>query len=459
MHPKHEFTQRQQRARHAQRASSAMEFFNVLTGEELLEVTEAHLPEHRERLYPPTVTLSMFVRQALDPDRSCQRAVNGWALARAAEGLKPPSVRTGGYCRARARLPCAMVQALTRASGQALSARARPEWGWRGRPVKLLDGTGISMPDTAGNQAAYPQPSYQAKGVGFPLARVAVLMCLSSGALLEAASGPHSGPGNSELDLSRALLSSLQRGDVLLADALYAHYFLIVQLIEAGVDVLLEQHGSRRTDFRRGERLGTRDHRVRWPKPPARPGWMSREQYRSAPRQIELREVRVGGQILVTTLLDARAVRKPELAALYRRRWHVELDLGCLKSTLGMDILRGRSPAMVEKELWVYLLAYNLIRLLMAQAAAHTGQAPRALSFKHTVQMWGAWRSSGCATGGTVDPAILFELIATVRVGQRPGRHEPRARKRRPKSYPWLKVPRHVARRRSPADPVWQRVK
>lgn len=133
------------------RATSSLEFFNVLTGEELLEVTEAHLPEHRERVYPPTVTLSMFLRQALDADPSCQRAVNEWAVARVAEGLPAPSVRTGAYCRARARLPATLVQALVRASGETLSGRADPGWGWRGRRVKLLDGTGLSMPDTSTN--------------------------------------------------------------------------------------------------------------------------------------------------------------------------------------------------------------------------------------------------------------------------------------------------------------------
>lgn len=137
----------------------------------------------------------------------------------------------------------------------------------------------------------------------------------------------------------------------------------------------------------------------------------------------------------------------------------MELDLACLKTTLGMDVLRCRTPAMVEKELWVYLLAYNLIRLLMAQAAATSGAVPRCLSFKHTVQLWAAWRAHARIGRDPSDLCVLFELIAAVRVGQRPGRHEPRARKRRPKSYPWLKVPRHVARRRNPAHPTWRRVK
>ena len=425
----------------------------------MLELTEAHLPEHRERLYPPTVTLSMFLRQALAADRSCQQAVNAWAVSRAAEGLSAQSVRTGGYCRARARLPLSMVQALTRESGRALSARAPREWRWRGRGVKLLDGTGLSMPDTIENQARFPQPSSQAAGVGFPLARLCALIDLSSGALLEAATGPHRGSGHSELDLARRLLSSLCRGDLLLADALYANYFLVAQLIEAGVDVLLEQHGSRRTDFRCGERLGVRDHVVHWIKPRSRPQWMTPEQYEAAPECLRLREAQVGGRILVTTLRDAGVVHKSELDTLYRRRWHIELDLGCIKTTLGMDVLSCRTPAMIEKELWVYLLAYNLIRLLMAEAAAGSGQMPRQLSFKHTVQLWNTWSVRLCVGNTPGDLRRLFEMIATVRVGQRPGRSEPRARKRRPKSFAWLKVPRHVARRRNLAHPTWRRVK
>jgi len=197
-----------------------VDFFNLLTGPELLEMTEAHLPEHRERLYPPTVALSMFMKQALEEDRSCQRAVNAWAGQRAAEGLSVRSIRTGAYCRARGRLPLQMLVALTRESGRLLSKRAQRAWRWRGRCVKLADGTGISMPDTAQNQACYPQPSTQAQGVGFPLARLVGIVCLSTGAVLETAVGPYAGKGQSELDLFRSLLPTLCAHDVLLADAL-----------------------------------------------------------------------------------------------------------------------------------------------------------------------------------------------------------------------------------------------
>lgn len=239
-------------------------------------------------------------------------------------------------------------------------------------------------------------------------------------------------------------------------DALYAHYFLLARLISAGVDLVIEQHGSRSTDFRRGRRLGARDHEIDWVKPRHRPGWMSPEDYATAPKTVRLREVRVGGRVLVTTLRDERQVHKYELDALYHRRWNIELNLASLKTTLGMDVLRGRSPAMVEKELWVYLLAYNLIRLPMAQAAVHGGCCPREISFKHTVQMWTAWQMRPDHPG---DPQILLSSIATIRVGHRPGRHEPRAKKRRPKSFPWMKVARVIARRRNRAHPDWLRAK
>lgn len=425
--------------------SSAVDFFNVLTGPVLLDLTEAHLPAHRERLYPPTVALSLFIKQALEEDGSCQRAVNSWAAQRAAEGLPPQSVRTGAYCRARQRLPSEMVTALTRETGERVCAQAHSGWRWRARTVKLVDGTGLSMPDTPDNQARYPQPSGQAPGVGFPLARLVGVICLATGAVVDAAMGPFAGKGNSEHHLIRALLGAFRAGDVMLADSLYCSYWLIASQQAAGVDVLFEQHGSRVTDFRRGRRLGSREHVVSWQKPP-RPRWMTPEHYEAFPGELTVRELKVDGRVLVTTMLDARQIRKSELSQLYVRRWHVELDLRNIKTTLGLEVLRCLTPQMAEKELWVSLLAYNLIRLLMAQAAAESALQPRQLSFKHTVQIWTQWVLTHSGRGQGWQRETLFKLIAQVRVGHRPGRLEPRARKRRPKPYPWLKVPRPLAR-------------
>ena len=426
--------------------NEAVDFFNVLTGPHLLELTDSLLPEHRERLYPPTVALSIFIKQALAEDGSCQHAVNGWAAQRIAEGLPLQSVDTGGYCRARQRLPLEMIQSLTRSTGEVLCTGAKCDWRWRDRSVKLVDGTGISMPDTPGNQEQFPQPVSQAPGVGFPLAQLVGVICLATGAVLDAAIGPCQGKGNSEHGLLRRMLDVFCRGDVMLADALYCNYWLIAKLQCAGVDVVFKQHGARKTDFRRGQRLGARDHIVSWPKPKQRPHWITEAEFKAYPNSISLREVRVKGQVLVTSMVNKNEVSKQDLATLYTQRWQVELDFRNIKTTLGMDVLRCKSPQMIEKELWVNLLAYNLIRLLMAQAAVESGLTPRTLSFKHTVQMWMQWQFLVAGRTNDWHRETLLRLIAQVQVGNRPGRIEPRACKRRPKSSKWLKVPRKQAR-------------
>ena len=248
----------------------------------------------------------MFMKQSLALDRSCQRVVDAWVGQRAAEGMSVQSIRTGGYCSARTRLPLEMIIALTRETGRLLSAQAPREWRWRDRCVKLADGTGISMPDTAPNQARFPQPRSQAPGVGFPLAGLVGIVCLSTGTVLEAAIGAHASKGQSEQDLFRSLHGTLRAGDVLLGDALYCSYFQIATLQAAGIDVLFEQHGSRSTDFRRGQPLGQRDHRVHRSKPATRPQWMSVAQYRDIPEQILVPEARVNGQVLVSTMHNAQ---------------------------------------------------------------------------------------------------------------------------------------------------------
>lgn len=430
------------------RAIEAVGFFNLLTAPELLEMTESLLPEHRERLYPPTLALSMFMGQVLSEDGSCQKAVDSWAAQRAGEGLIVQSINTGAYCKARQRLPLEMVRTLAQHTGTVLSERAREGWRWRGRCVKLVDGTGILMPDTIANQACYPQPSNQAPGVGSPLARLVGVICLSTGALLDAAMGPHAGKGTSELGLWRRLTSAFSPGDVMLADAFYCNYFLIAALQAMGVDVLFAQNGARITDFRRGEKLGKRDHRVSWPKPSARPDWMSREEYAALPDELTLREVKVGKKILVTSFLCPRKVCKRAVGQLFQQRWHVELDLRAIKTTLQMAELSCNTPQMNEKEVWVHFLAYNLIRLLMAQAAVIAAVHPRHLSFKHTVQLWSEWTTRGLCNRRDTSISLLFNLIGQLRVGNRPGRIEPRARKRRPKPYAWLKIPRTLARQR-----------
>jgi hypothetical protein len=387
----------------------------------------------------------MFLGQVMSADGSCQNTVNEALVNRLLSGMSVSSANTGGYCIARQRLPQEMVSTLARQTGVLLGAHTPTGWLWRGRHVKLVDGTTVSMPDTEANQVRFPQPGGQAPGVGFPLARLVGVISLSNGAVLDAAMAAYQGKGTGEHGLFRGLTGSFIEGDVMLADGYYCSYFLIADLIRRGVDVVFEQHGARHTDFRTGEKLGARDHLVQWPRP-ARPDWMSRETYCSHPQAITVREVNVGKKVLVTTLLSPRKTAKADLGALFLQRWHVELDLRNIKTTLGMEALSCKSPEMCEKELWVYLLAYNLIRLLMAEAALQAGVLPRQLSFKHTLQIWIAWSQRQFLSGAKEDTATLFRLIAQIRVGERPGRVEPRAVKRRPKPYPRLNIPRWKAR-------------
>ncbi len=422
--------------------------FNLLTGPQLLDRVEALLPDHRERLFPPTETLSLFLAQALSADGSCQQVVNDAMVKRVIGGLKPGSTDTGTYCKARARLPETMVSTLAREAGGIIAEGAASWWQWRGRPVRLVDGATVTLADTEENQAAYPQPDSQKAGLGFPVCRVVGLLCLGSGALLDCAMGPCKGKGSDEQSLLREILDSLDSDDILLGDAFYATYFLLWELMRSGADGLFEQHGARKrsTDFSKGERLGARDHLIVLTKPEKRPDWMSPYEYDQAPATLKVREFQAGGKTMVTTFLCPKATPKKVLKALYLQRWNVELDLRNIKTTLGMEHLRCKTPEMAIKELWVYLLAYNLIRLLMAQAALLADQIPRQLSFKHTVQIWMAWQQRGGATHDAVSINALLVLIAEPRVGLRPGRIEPRALKRRLKPFPLLTKPRQAAR-------------
>jgi len=380
----------QHRVRHHATTHDAYAFFNLLTGPEFLDPVESLLPAHRERLFPPTETLSMFLAQAMSADRSCQKAVDDTAIKRLMGGLPLCSTHTGAYCRARQRLPLEMVSTLARHTGRMMAERTPVTWRWRGRPVRLVDGATVALPDTADNQEVYPQPGSQQPGLGFPLCRLVGIVCLASGAVLDAAMGPCRGKGSDEQSLLRAILDTLEAGDILLGDAFYATYFLLCALHAKGVDAVFEQQGSRRrsTDFRYGQRLGQRDHLIELHKPKIKPAWMSQVAYDQAPDTLTVRELRTGGKILMTTLLCPKRTSKVALKALYRDRWQVELDLRNIKTTLGMEMLSCRTPAMAEKEIWVYLLAYNLIRLLMAQAASLADIMPRQLSFKHTMQLW-----------------------------------------------------------------------
>ncbi len=432
-------------ASHAQ-ASSSFSMFNLLTSPELFDAVEDSLPVHRERLFPPTETLSMFLAQALSPDRSCQRIVADSAVRRLQDGLPLCSMNTGAFCKARKRLPEIFISGLARQSGEIISGLVDDALLWKGRPVRLVDGTTLSMPDTAGNQGEWPQSRNQKEGLGFPICRLVGVICLESGALLDAAMSKTLGKGTDEQTLFRGLLDTLKAGDLMLADAFYPTYFLLCELKRRGIDGVFEQYGARRRASKeyRTTRLGQKDHLLTLTRP-KKPSWMSQEVYDNTPADLIIRECQTGGKTIVTTMLCKREATRTELKVLYRKRWQIEVDLRNIKDTLGMGVLACKSPEMIRKEIWTYLLAYNLIRLVMAKAAINTGRSPRSISFKHALQLWLCWMRLNPETAHDQLPELLC-LISERTIGNRGGRVEPRAVKRRPKPYQLLTRKRDVER-------------
>jgi hypothetical protein len=327
-----------------------------------------------------------------------------------------------------------------------------------GRPVKPVDGSVVSMPDTAENQAEYPQPPTQKPSLGFPLARIVALFSLASGVVLGLAIGSYAGKGSGESSLFRQLWRFLVAGDIVLGDRYFASFWDLAMLRMRDVDSVYRQHQLRLTHNQRLRRLGPGDWLLRLPKP-CRPDWMDKETYRQIPATLIVREVTVRIRIrgfrirqltLVTTLLDDAQFSAHDLAEAYRSRWQAELDLRTIKVEMQMEVLRCKTPEMVRKEIWIHLLAYNLIRTVMADAVTRHDLRPREISFK------GAWQTL-VAYRPLVENAKSGELprfyeqmlsaIASHRVGNRPDRYEPRAIKRRPKAQALLTVPRAEAKR------------
>ena len=342
-------------------------------------------------------------------------------------------------------------------SGQRLEDQVPNEWLWHGRHVKLVDGTTVTLPDTSENQKAYPQLDSQEAGLGFPIVRMVVLLSLATAALVDMAMGPYEGKETGETALFQQLLDSLEPGDIVLADRYYCTYWLVAMAQVRGLDVVFRIHQARDYDFRRGRRLATNDHVVEWVKP-ERPKWMDKATYAAMPATLTVREIRVAVTtpgtrtdelVIATTLIDEKVYSHEDVGELYHERWHVELDIRVIKQYLRMEHLSCKTPDMVEKEIWVHFLAYNLVRKVAAQAAWTQGNHPREVSFTASQEAVNAsWSQLTQAS-----PAErlrhgqhLLRVLGKEKVGDRPGRYEPRCVKRRPKQYKHLREPRAQAR-------------
>lgn len=414
--------------------------------------------QEEDQLYTPPITLWAFLSQVLHKaeQRSCLAAVSRVLVLLVALGQEPCAKNSGAYCRARAKLPEKVIERLAVDLARGCEAQAPQGWLWHGRHVKLVDGTTCSMPDTEENQAAYPQPSTQKAGLGFPLLRLVVVLSLATALLCDAAFGPYSGKETGETALLREVLERFAPGDILLADRYFCSFFMIALLLLGRCDFVTRLHQSRKTDFAHARRLAQGDYEVVW-KRPEKPDWMDHATYQQMPETLTLRQVEVQVQqpgfrteslVVVTTLVDAKKYPRQDIADLYRQRWLVELDIEAIKITLGMDVLRCKTPEMVHKELWTCLLAYNLIRKTMLQAASRNGLSPRQLSFATALQTIAASWTVLPLHEGTVCAALVvaqLDSLVEQQIGDRPNRVEPRAVKRRPKPHRLLTQSRKKA--------------
>jgi hypothetical protein len=422
----------------------------------LLKPTESG-DHSRQRFFPQGLTFWAFLSQVLSPESPCRETVRKVQAWYAARRLPRPGSGTAAYCNARSRLSRTTLLDIHRHTADESQRRVSSEQLWCGRRVKVVDGTGVSMPDTPENQRAFPQPSNQKKGCGFPVAKLVGCFCLASGALLHWAEGTlrvH------ESKLFRKLFAFFLPGDVALTDRGFCSYVHIAILLRAGVDTVMRLHQARPSDLRKGKRLGPNDRLVTWQKPKQKPRGCTLTDWRRTPDTLTLRLVyvsvnvpgwRTKSLVVVTTLLDPIAYPAADLAKLYLRRWAVELFFRDIKITLGMDVLRCQTPAMVRKEIAMHAIAYNLIRALMQQAAALYNVPIERLSFKGSVDTLRQWSDTLNATHDRPrEQARLFnqllQILAEDTVPLRPNRSEPRVRKRRPKAYPLMTHPRRKYR-------------
>ena len=403
-----------------------------------------------DSIYTPLVTLWVFLSQVLSADHSCRAAVARLIAHRVSQGQSPCSPETSAYCQARKRLPEKFFSTVASLVGHALDAKVESKWLWKGRRVYMFDGTIISMPDTPANLKAYPNTYNQKPGLGFPIARIGAIMSLSCGAILNVGFCRYAGKGQGEVSLLRRLWDIFHPGDVLLTDCLLSTWTELVMLKQRGVDSVTRlNRATRKADFRRVKRLGKDDHIVRWSKP-RKPRSIDCQTYNSLPEYLEVRELRIWVEqpgfrtrslIVVTTLLDPIEFTKRDLAQIFRARWNQELDLRSIKITMQMEVLRCKTPELVRKEVWTHMLAYNLIRTIVAQAASRHCLDPRSISFKGAIQTLEAFQPVIAFHGQrtSVDRLNVYkqllDAIAVHQVADRPDRFEPRLRKRRPKHY------------------------
>ena len=319
--------------------------------------------------------------------------------------------------------------------------------------IILVDGFTVTAADTLQNQAEFPQNPSQKEGLGFPIIRGVSLISMVTGLLIALELGPYAGKQSGETWLLWTMLDELKPGDTLVADCFYCSYWLIAACQAKGVNIVMKNHHKRDDDPIGAQRINKHERTIVWLRP-QRASWMSQEEYEDMPEQLEIRLVDIvidqpgfrSKQFTVaTTIIDRKVYSREWIASVYRSRWLVELDIRAIKCSLGMDIVRAKTPAMLKTEIWSCLLTYNLARLKILQSAAAKGKMPRSLSFTTTLQML----ACNWLLAAVVKSNELIELgiamPASETVGNRLDRIQPRANKRRPKVLALLNKPRRQA--------------
>lgn len=420
------------------------------------ELLTRHSATKRSRHYPDHLMFWAFFGQVVSDDSSCAAAVANVQAWSEQQNLPPPSGNTAAYCKARANLPIKLLHEVNKSLLGQLNAHLPQQARWRGLRPMAEDGTSAQMPDTEANREVYPYPHGQKEGCGFPMVRLGGLIDLSHGGLCGFASCSME---SSERHNHEQLEDQLLEGDVFIADRLYSSYELIEKMKSNGVHFIGRAHQSRKIDFRRGKKIGPEQRLVTWSKPRQMPkkSRLRKEQWESIPSELTVRLIRCKGpdregkqktRYLVTTLLDPTLWPAVEVASLYFHRWEIEVRFRDIKTTLGMEILRTQSPAMIEKELLMHQIVYNLIRLVMLKASTQQNVNHRRISFRGTQQVILAFTKN--FRNMAIRPVLrqrkranMWKRIVERIVIERPGRNEPRRVKRRPKCTRWLQKPRH----------------
>lgn len=430
---------------------------DIFSDDDVHQLCEEIEIEFREREFTPAITLSLFVSQCLSRGDACSTVVTKFNRERKRQGQSPCCEDASAYCKARGKLTVELIDRLGKRIVDLLRAKAQTQWKWNELNVYLVDGLVFRAPDTQANQEIYPQPSTQKEGLGFPQVRAVVTTCLATGCIVNYNTAPVKGKQTGEVSLFREKHADFVAGDVVVADSNFESFYDAVLLKRRGVELVCGIKGCRNSPFE-GVCEVIDEKIITLKKPKNNQARFTAEQWQELPDTIQYRCIRyrITGRTevltIVTTLVDSKRLSAEQIAELYGLRWDVELDIACWKTTMGFCDLRCHTPENLDREIAVGVLAYNLVRSLMNDAAAVFEIHPREVSFSRSRD---AWMNFSDELESSNDLMWII-LSATSRlVRDRPGREEPRELKRRNQSkYPKLKKPRPSRAKRIAAELV-----